>query len=151
MKRLAVGAIIYDTEMNYLLVHKVKIKDGKELKANMDSWDFSKGGVLENEDKLTAIKRELWEETGSKDYEIEKEFYEKICFNFTKDLENLVGFTSQETTMFLVRYIGDRKTLKSLDDEIDSIIFYKKDEILNKLSSMETKEYWMKYLEGSLY
>ncbi len=80
MIRKAVGAIIYDKEDRYLLVHKVKVMNGKENVIHLDTWDFVKGGVKAGEDNQDAIKREIWEETGCKSYEIEKVYQEKLCF-----------------------------------------------------------------------
>jgi putative (di)nucleoside polyphosphate hydrolase len=150
MKRKAVGAIIYDKDGKYLLVHKVKIMDGKVKEIHMDSWDFVKGGVKAGENDFDAVKREIWEETGCRTYEIEKIFKEKLCFKFAKEISSKIGFSSQETTMFLIRYLGDKKELNSADGEIDSIMCCKKEEVLDRLTNIETKDYWIKYLHGSL-
>ncbi len=48
--------------------------------------------------------------------------------------------------MFLIRYYGDKKELNCTDDEIDSMIFFKKEEVIDKLTNIETKNYWIKYL-----
>lgn len=50
MIRKAVGAIVYDNEDRYLLVHKVKVMDGKDSKIQMDSWDFDKLTNIETKD-----------------------------------------------------------------------------------------------------
>lgn len=149
MIRKAVGAIIVDENDSYLLVHKVKIKDGKIVKI-MDAWDFVKGGIKEGESPRQAIVRELWEETGHENYKIEKEYGEKISFDFPNFMSEINGYESQETTMFLVKYSGNKHSLNAIDDEIDEVIFFEKRVILEKLNTRETKEFWNKYLDNSL-
>ncbi len=68
MIRKAVGAIAYDNEDRYLLVHKVKVMDGKDNQIQMDSWDFVKCGIQTGENALEAVKRELCEEPGCTNY-----------------------------------------------------------------------------------
>ncbi|MDU6266799.1 MAG: NUDIX hydrolase [Anaerocolumna aminovalerica] len=150
MIRKAVGAIVYDNEDRYLLVHKVKVMDGKDSKIQMDSWDFVKGGIQTGENALEAVKREIWEETGCTNYVIEKNILEKLFFEFENEIAFRIGFSSQETEMFLIRYLGDKKELTYDDNEIDSIIFCKKNEVYDKLTNIETKDYWNKYFQGSL-
>lgn len=150
MIRKAVGAIVHDNEDRYLLVHKVKVMDGKDNQIQVDSWDFVKGGIQTGENALEAVKRELCEETGCTNYIIEKIFLEKLFFEIENEIAFRIGFSSQETEMFLIRYLGDKKELIYDDNEIDSIILCKKNEVYNKLTNIETKDYWNKYLQGSL-
>ncbi|SOC40648.1 NUDIX domain-containing protein [Ureibacillus acetophenoni] len=141
MIRKAVGAIVYQgTEI--LLVYKVKrslLKD--EDQHYLGKWDFPKGGV-ENGDQTieNSILRELKEETGSTQYEVINQLDEKIRFSFNKDFTNKTGFTEQETTMFLVKYVGDRSDLVPNDNEIKEIKFVPVDEAGDILTHEETKK-----------
>ncbi len=116
----------------------------------MDSWDFMKGGIKAYENALDALKRELWEEIGCTVFEIKKEFTERLCFQFDSEMANITGFSSQETVMFLVRYPGDKIELSCIDNEIDSVLFFNKDEVINILTNSETKTYWNKFLHDEL-
>lgn len=148
MVRKAVGAIIVDEKDNYLLIHKVEIKDSR-IEKNMDAWDFVKGGIKTGESSRQAVVRELWEETGSEEYVIEKQYSEKISFNFSPSVSEINGFSSQETTMFLVRFKGVKTNLKANDDEIDEVKFFDKAVIREMLSTQETIDFWDKNLYKS--
>src|SRR5689334_3245748 len=105
--RKAVGAIITHNN-EYLLVHKVKIMDASQGPVSVPGmWDFPKGGIHRAETESEALQRELREETGSQHYRIIKQFAEKICFAFDKATHQHTGYERQETTMFLVEYLGD--------------------------------------------
>jgi putative (di)nucleoside polyphosphate hydrolase len=147
MIRNAVGAIIFQgTE--FLLVHKVKIRSLTNTDGNIKGeWDFPKGGVEKSDKNLEgAILRELEEETGSTDYKIIKQLDEKICFSFTTDFTNKTGYKKQETTMFIVEYVGDRSDLLPKDSEISEIEFLKSDEVFERLTHNDTKKFFTNVL-----
>ena len=56
--RIGVGIIV--------LNHENKIFVGKRKDNPVDKWQMPQGGVDKGEDFITAMKRELWEETGLK-------------------------------------------------------------------------------------
>lgn len=144
MVRKAAGAIV-EKNGRFLLVNKVKISDCENTVQIDGEWDFSKGGVKENEPFEKAVLRELKEETGSEQYRIIKQFDEKIVFEFPENIKSKIGFESQDTVMFHIEYMGDESELTPQDDEIESIVFYPKHEVLNKLHHADTKEYFRKY------
>lgn len=131
--RKAVGAVIFQND-EYLLVHKIKSVD---IKSDIKShWDLPKGGVQETDEDLEkAILRELKEETGSTNYKIISRFHKKICFTF----HSTHKYDSQETVMFYIEYLGDRKDLKPQDEEIDGVKFYSKNDVMKILSLEETR------------
>jgi len=140
MIRRAVGAIIFQQD-EVLLVQKVKRSEStSKLESFHPEWDFPKGGVKDGEPLHKAILRELFEETGSTAYEILTELNDKICFSFDAHFTSLTGYTEQVTTMFIVKYIGDRSDLKSLDEEIRAIQFVNKEHVLDFLIHEETKK-----------
>ena len=140
MIRRAVGAIIFQQD-EVLLVQKVKRSEStSKVESFHPEWDFPKGGVKDDEPLHKAVLRELYEETGSTAYEILAELNDKICFSFDSHFTTLTGYTEQVTTMFIVKYIGDRSDLKPLDKEIRAIQFVKKEHVLDLLIHEETKK-----------
>lgn len=140
--RKAVGAILITPNKNFLLVHKTKICDGKEEKTDVDYWDFIKCGLQENETMCEAIRREILEETGIDNFVNIEELSHKIYFEFPTNLKKIVEYDIQETTMFIVRLSEQLSKLRCEDDEINEYAFVDKDEVYDKLSHVETKEFW---------
>ena len=100
--RIGVGVIILNKEKQ-VFVGKRKDNPG-------DKWQMPQGGLDEGEDYVTAMKRELLEETGIKNIEIIKEI-EKI---YQYELpENLVGiiwkgkYRGQKQKWFITRFLGE--------------------------------------------
>ena len=104
--RNGVGVIVLNKE-NKIFVGKRKDNPG-------DKWQMPQGGVDEGEDYVTAMKRELLEETGIKNIKIVKEI-EKI---YQYELpENLVGiiwkgkYRGQKQKWFIIRFLGEEKEI----------------------------------------
>ncbi len=147
MIRQAVGAIVFQHN-EFLLVHKVKISDiAEEHTMSKGEWDFPKGGVKHSDDDLaSAILRELEEETGSKEFRVIKQFKDKICFVFPKEIQSNLGYEKQETTMFYVEYIGDRTDLHPKDNEISHVEFFETPNLLGVLNHDDTKGFFERIL-----
>jgi putative (di)nucleoside polyphosphate hydrolase len=144
MIRKAVGAIVYQND-KFLLINKTKINTNTGKETINGEWDFIKGGIKETDaDLKQAVLRELKEETGSTDYKIMKQFNEKICFDFPEKLKAKVGFDRQETTMFLVEFIGDVDSISPLDNEISDFIFVEQDKVIEILTHFDTKDFFLK-------
>ena len=104
--RTGVGIIVLNKQ-NKIFVGKRKDNPG-------DKWQMPQGGVDEGEDYITAMKRELLEETSIQNIEIIKEI-EKI---YQYELpENLVGiiwkgkYRGQKQKWFITRFLGDEKEI----------------------------------------
>ena len=104
--RTGVGIVVLNKK-NEVFVGKRKDNPG-------DKWQMPQGGVDEGEDYVTAMKRELLEETGMKNIEIIKEI-EKI---YQYELpENLVGiiwkgkYRGQKQKWFIIRFLGEEKEI----------------------------------------
>ena len=104
--RKGVGIIVLNKQ-NKIFVGKRKDNPG-------DKWQMPQGGVDEGEDYITAMKRELLEETSIQNIEIIKEI-EKI---YQYELpENLVGiiwkgkYRGQKQKWFITRFLGEEKEI----------------------------------------
>ena len=80
--RIGVGAIV--------LNHKNKIFVGKRKDNPVDKWQMPQGGVDKNENFLTAMKRELNEETSIKNIEIIKELDGWFYYELPKSLLGII-------------------------------------------------------------
>ena len=87
-----------------------KVFVGKRIDNPIDKWQMPQGGVDRNENLLSAMKRELLEETSIKSIKIIKEFDFWLQYELPK---NLIGkiwkgkYRGQKQKWFLMRFIGD--------------------------------------------
>ncbi|MBP1989667.1 histidine phosphatase family protein [Paenibacillus eucommiae] len=139
--RKAVCAIAYQGN-KFILVHKVL----NTFEDDSGVWDFPKGGIEDEDLSLEdAVKRELMEETGTDKYVIKQKLPNKISFNFNEDVRKRTGYESQETSIFLVEFVGNQSDLKPCGKEIDEIILIESESLLNKLTHKETAAYIQKH------
>tara|TARA_B100000963_G_scaffold318890_1_gene300301 strand:- start:1499 stop:1969 length:471 start_codon:yes stop_codon:yes gene_type:complete len=105
--RTGVGIIVLNKD-NHVFV-------GKRKDNPVDKWQMPQGGVDQGEDFITAMQRELMEETSIKNIEIIKEIENMFEYNLP---ENLVGiiwkgkFKGQKQKWFITKFLGK-------DDEIN--------------------------------
>ena len=139
--RFAVGALVYVKD-KILLVRKVMMMDGKAGSENIDPfWDFPKGGVKESDkDYENAVIRELAEEIGSDKLTVIKQLPD-FTFDFSAYVAKKIGFNSQVTKMFLIRFDGMESDLSPQDKEIDQISFFSKEEVEKKISFENSRKY----------
>ena len=100
--RIGVGMIILNNE-NKVFVGKRKDNPGNK-------WQMPQGGVEENEDFITAMKRELLEETSITNIKIIK----KVEKTYEYELpENLIGiiwngkYRGQKQKWFIMKFLGN--------------------------------------------
>ena len=99
--RIGVGIII--------LNKKNEVFVGKRKDNPTDKWQMPQGGVNNGEDFITAMKRELLEETSIKNFKIIKEVENMYEYELP---ENLVGiiwkgkFRGQKQKWFINRFLG---------------------------------------------
>ena len=100
--RLGVGVIVLNIN-NHVFV-------GKRKDNPVDKWQMPQGGVDNGENFITAMKRELVEETSIKNIKVLKEIDNMFEYELP---ENLVGiiwkgkFRGQKQKWFIARFMGD--------------------------------------------
>ncbi len=104
--RTGVGIIVLNKQ-NKIFVGKRKDNPG-------DKWQMPQGGVEAGEDYITAMRRELLEETGIQNIEIIKEIDKIYHYELP---ENLVGiiwkgkYRGQKQKWFITRFLGEEKEI----------------------------------------
>ena len=112
--RKGVGVIILNKEN--------KVFVGKRKDNPVDKWQMPQGGVDDGEDYLSAMKRELLEETSIKNIKVLNEIEDFFEYNLP---ENLIGiiwkgkFKGQKQKWFIVKFLGDDSeiNLKTINQE----------------------------------
>ena len=91
-----------------------KVFVGKRKDNPFDKWQMPQGGVELNEPLITAMKRELEEETSIKKIKVLKEFNQWLEYELP---ENLVGkiwkgkYRGQVQKWFIVRFTGEESEI----------------------------------------
>ena len=146
--RIGVGAIV--------LNQKNKIFVGKRKDNPVDKWQMPQGGVDKNENFLTAMKRELHEETSIKNIQIIKELDGWFHYELPKNLLGIIWkgkFRGQKQKWFVVRFNGEESEINlktkhpefiewkwiEMDDLPSVIVDFKKDVYVKLL--MELKKF----------
>ena len=112
--RIGVGAIVLNNEN--------KVFVGKRKDNPVNKWQMPQGGVNKNEDFLSAMKRELHEETNIKSIKIIKELDGWYTYNLPDNLLGIIWkgkFRGQKQKWYIVRFQGDDKEInvKTLQPE----------------------------------
>ena len=100
--RIGVGAIVLNNEN--------KVFVGKRKDNPVNKWQMPQGGVDKNESFLTAMKRELDEETSIKNIQIIKELDGWFQYELPKNLLGIIWkgkFRGQKQKWFVVRFTGE--------------------------------------------
>ena len=104
--RIGVGIIVLNKQ-NKIFVGKRRDNPG-------DKWQMPQGGVDEGEDFITAMKRELLEETSIQNIKIIKEIDKIYQYELP---ENLIGiiwkgkYRGQKQKWFITRFLGEEKEI----------------------------------------
>jgi putative (di)nucleoside polyphosphate hydrolase len=104
--RTGVGIIVLNKQ-NKIFVGKRKDNPG-------DKWQMPQGGVDEGEDYITAMKRELKEETGIENIKIIKEIEKIYQYELPKNLVGMIWkgkFRGQKQKWFITRFLGEEKEI----------------------------------------
>ena len=117
--RNGVGVIVLNNEN--------KVFVGKRKDNPVDRWQMPQGGVDIGESYLSAMKRELYEETSIKSIEILKEIDGFFEYELPKNLVGIIWkgkFRGQKQKWFITRFIGNENEI-NLQTENQEFIEWK--------------------------
>ena len=104
--RVGVGAIVLN-EFNKVLV-------GKRKDNPIDKWQMPQGGVDEDEDFYSAMKRELYEETSITSFKLIREIKRWLTYELPENLKGKIWkgkFRGQKQKWYILRFTGDDKEI----------------------------------------
>ncbi len=104
--RIGVGIILLNSDN--------KVFVGKRKDNPVDKWQMPQGGVNKNESFITAMRRELKEETSIKNIEIIKELDGWFEYELPKNLLGIIWkgkFRGQKQKWFLARFAGEENEI----------------------------------------
>ena len=124
--RIGVGVIVLNNE-NKVFVGKRKDNPG-------DKWQMPQGGVDKNENFLSAMKRELYEETSIKSIKVLKELDGLFEYELPQNLLGIIWkgrFRGQKQKWFIVKFVGKENeiNLKTKHPEFIEWKWIKMDEL----------------------
>tara|TARA_B000000532_G_C18578043_1_gene281499 strand:- start:36 stop:506 length:471 start_codon:yes stop_codon:yes gene_type:complete len=143
--RTGVGIIVLNT--------KDKVFVGKRKDNPGDKWQMPQGGVDAGEDYITAMKRELIEETSISSIKIIKELEKIYQYELPKDLVGVIWkgkYRGQKQKWFITRFLGEESEInlntkhaefidwKWIEPKLlpEVIVNFKKDLYLNLLAEI---------------
>ena len=104
--RKGVGVIILNNQN--------KVFVGKRKDNPIDKWQMPQGGVDDGEDYITAMKRELYEETSIRNIKIIREIEEIFEYELPKNLLGIIWkgkFRGQKQKWFITKFLGNEKEI----------------------------------------
>jgi putative (di)nucleoside polyphosphate hydrolase len=110
-----------------LLNNKNQVFVGKRKDNPEDKWQMPQGGVEEGEDFITAMKRELHEETNIRNIKIIKEIKKIYEYELPKNLLGIIWkgkFRGQKQKWFITKFIGEENEI-NLNTENPEFIEWK--------------------------
>ena len=144
--RSGVGIIVLNKEN--------KVFVGKRKDNPTDKWQMPQGGVDEGENYITAMKRELLEETSIKNIEIIKEIDKIFQYELPQNLVGIIWkgkYKGQKQKWFITKFLGNEKEINlktknpefiewkwiAPDDLPDVIVDFKKDLYIKLLKNIK--------------
>lgn len=104
--RIGVGIILLNRK-NQVFVGKRKDNPG-------DKWQMPQGGVNQGEDFISAMRRELIEETSIKNIEILKEIERMYQYELPNNLVGIIWkgkYRGQKQKWFITRFLGEESEI----------------------------------------
>ena len=144
--RIGVGIILLNSK-NQVFVGKRKDNPG-------DKWQMPQGGVDEGEDFLTAMRRELLEETSIKNIKIIKEIHQIYEYELPTNLIGIIWkgkFRGQKQKWFITKFLGNENEINlntkqpefiewkwiDADKLPEVIVYFKKNLYINLLKEIK--------------
>ena len=136
--RNGVGVIVLNNEN--------KVFVGKRKDNPVDKWQMPQGGVDIGESYISAMKRELYEETSIKNIEILKEINGFFEYELPKNLVGIIWkgkFRGQKQKWFITRFIGNENeiNLKTKNPEFIEWKWIVPDELPKTIVDFKKKMY----------
>ena len=100
---------------------------GKRKDNPIDKWQMPQGGVDKGENFITAMERELIEETSIKNFKVIKEIKHMYKYELPKNLIGIIWkgkFRGQRQKWFIVRFLGKDSEI-NLDTKYPEFIDWK--------------------------
>ena len=136
--RKGVGVIILNNEN--------KVFVGKRKDNPIDKWQMPQGGVDKGESYISAMKRELYEETSIKSIKILKEIDGFFEYELPNNLIGIIWkgrFRGQRQKWFITRFIGNEEeiNLKTQNPEFIDWKWVSQDELPQIIVDFKKKMY----------
>jgi putative (di)nucleoside polyphosphate hydrolase len=143
--RQAVGAFISNKKGEFLLVKKRR-RSMRNVYVD-EYWDIPKGGVKGNENLLTALKRELREELGTRKFRnitrLKLDFY----YDFPKKWRQALNARGQHVELFYAEFYGKKGDIKVDGHELDDFVFLPPKKFLRKVAFVTTRKAFRKMMK----
>ena len=97
-----------------VLNNQNKVFVGKRKDNPVDKWQMPQGGVDDGEDYLSAMKRELFEETSIKSIEVLEEIERFFEYELPKNLIGIIWkgkYRGQRQKWFITKFVGNEKEI----------------------------------------
>ena len=97
-----------------VLNNQNKVFVGKRKDNPVDKWQMPQGGVDNGEDYISAMKRELFEETSIKSIKVLKEIERFFEYELPEDLIGIIWkgkFRGQKQKWFITKFVGKEKEI----------------------------------------
>ncbi len=97
-----------------VLNNQNKVFVGKRKDNPVDKWQMPQGGVDDGEDYLSAMKRELFEETSIKSIKVLEEIERFFEYELPKNLIGIIWkgkFRGQKQKWFITKFVGKEKEI----------------------------------------
>ena len=136
--RIGVGIILLNNN-NHVFVGKRKDNPGNK-------WQMPQGGVDKGENFITAMKRELYEETSIKNIKILKELDGWLEYELPKELLGIIWkgkYRGQKQKWFITRFTGNESeiNLKTKNPEFIEWKWIETDDLPNVIVDFKKKVY----------
>ena len=129
-----------------ILNNKNEIFVGKRKDNPVNKWQMPQGGVDEGESYLSAMRRELFEETSIKNIKILKEIDGFFEYELPKELIGIIWkgkFRDQKQKWFITKFIGEENeiNLKTKNPEFIAWKWVMPDELPNLIVDFKRNMY----------
>ena len=121
--------------------HKILAGERADIRGQ---WQLPQGGLEHNEEPTTALRREMFEELGTDEFEIIKQAQQQTCYDFPPNLDADISkrYRGQQQYWFALRFIGSAQPiLAKADGEFQRFRWLSCDELLALVVSWKKQAY----------